>query len=442
MASLVGIIKENSENGHDTNTTGSAAPGPSTLVMPSASTTAQAAASVESKADTKAAPAPETDTPASKGIYKIDTGSSSFQKYLCSMQGAPGLANAIKNVSVQAKVSYYQNPAEYQNARQSGQTVLTGRENEHEQRIAMTEAYLNHALDNPTASHFVNTYFRHQKAGLENFKKTGKWNQEALNYDVDKLFNAIHDLDNFAAMPDVVNHVFDSNPATNTAMAKVKAWAPTWADAMEKVAAQMANETDPARMVPYHDFAAIKAETCRRMDLIGLTYKSKSARQGIKYMHGKWCTTECAPQTIFDEALKKVVPVYREKSPEPAPAQPAVPAVTPSGNSAPQPLIQPHPQHTRLQPSVPANEKGTRSAAIAEQQQYAQATPAPKPGLFSRAAAGIKSFFGFGKNREQPVPESSETRLAAAASKQNQQEFSKKDIPMQSWTDTLKDFWG
>ncbi len=445
MAGLVGLIKGD-DNDQNNNTT-PAGPSASAMIGPSAG--AVASSSVDTP---KAGPAAQAEKPAAseRGIFRIDTKNPSFQAYLCHMKSASGLVSNIKSAAARAKVSYYQDVSEYQNAQKLGHKVMTGNETEQEQRIAVMEAFINHSLALPTDSHFIKNYFQHQKTGLENFKATGRWTQDALNYGVDKLYAAIQAPEKLTTSPQVVGYAPDPNPATNPGWKKVDSSAPTFGIVAKEAARQL---HQPENAVAYDDFQMIKDATCHQIRKIGHSPadlkklrlgNSPDVQNGVEYMYKHWCADDCAPENPLDRALKNSEPVYGEKvqeSPKPENKPNTAPVSPTPTNIAPQPS---HTELDRVLPGIPIW-RGNLPAAP-QPSRHAETDASQKEGFLARAVSKAKSFFGFGK--KEAVSENA-TRLASApnvpqaTAAASQPEFTKKDIPMESWGKTLKSyFWG
>jgi hypothetical protein len=447
LAGLVGLIKGN-DNGEQATDTTPSGPSASTLVGPSASPLASAASSAEVKT-----PAPEVEKTAAgeKGIYRIDMKGAAFQNYLCHMKGAPGLAASIKDTSIQTKVNYYQNGTEFDAAKVRGGMVLTGGESEKELRLAVMEAYLNQAVSQPTDSHFVRNYFQHQKSAFNHFKATGEWNQEGLNYGADKLYNAIQSPEKLTTAPGVVGYAPDANLSSNPAWKKVENGAPTFYRIAKEAAQQM---NRPENAVPYDDFRLVKEATCRQINKIthnqgelrklGLAH-NPDVQAGSEYMHRQWCTGYCAPENALDRVIQRRVPVYGEKvQPAPVPEQkPAKPATSPTPTN-----IIPEPSHSeldRILPGIPIW-RGNVPAAV-QPARHAETVAPQKEGLLAKAASKVKSFFGFGKKEAAAENAtrlaSAQTAAPSAPAATLQPEFTKKDLPMNSWGKTILDFfWG
>lgn len=396
-------------------------------------------------------PAPVVDkkveAESEKGIFKVDTNHPSYKKYLNDIKSSSGLVAMIKDFAGQVKVDYYQDPAEQEAARKRGNLVLAGTEPESEQRMMMMEAFLDHALKSNIDNGWVVNLFSKSKKALANFKKTGTWDHEGLKNGADKLFEAFQAPVKLVAPPEVIGYAVDINPVTNPAILKVKDNAPTFYLALQEAGKRLQAETDPAKVVPYDDFNMIKTATCAKIMVVRGEYKDADARSGIAFMHGAWCKGTTNPYNYLNSALKKTIPIMGVKAPQPQQAVPPQAPVTPTHNN----IIQQNKFEQPMGAPVMLNQGYGQPASKPVEQ--------PKPGIFSRAASKIKSLFGFGKKQEapepaapaiqkpiQPQPQPIDQPLPQAYLQPRpsvEPEFTKKDIPMYTWKETLANyFWG
>lgn len=392
-------------------------------------------------------PAPAEQKEASvskeKGIFKVDTNHDAYKKYLNSIKSSSGLVAMIKDIAGQVKVDYFKDPAELQTARQKGIIALNGTETELEQRIAVMDAFLSHALKLNIENRWVVKFFTDAQKGLQTFKKTGTWDNQGRNSGADQLFEAFQAPKKLVAPPEVIGYAPDINPETNPALLKVKETAPTFYQVLLESGRRMQKETDPAKVVPFDEFNMIKAKTCEQILAVRSEYKDPDARSGIYYMHDAWCKNTANPYNYLNQALKRTVPIMAVKdvaTPPPAPKQGQQPG-TPIHNN----II----QQNRFQ--MPLGEPVVTPLETPAVQPAKPATE--KPGLLSRAVSKVKSFFGFGKDKKsEPQPEKSNPEPAfqnQPVSQVNPQTlpnepiYTKKDIPMYSWKETLAQyFWG
>jgi len=457
VAGLFGAVMHNSCNDQGTDST-----------EKQANATSSSDASVEAPSSSVAANKTplqpnivENQIKSERGIFRINAASPAFQGYLCHFKGATLLASTMKSVALATQVSFNTDPSERQSAERQGKTVLFGNENEKDQRMALMAAYLNQAKQDPTDNYFVKSYFQHQQSGFENFKKTGSWSEEAKSYGVDKLYNAIGTPEKLATSANIIGYAPVASESANPAWSKVREGVPAFASISEEAARRMHL---PSNVVPYDDPRLVKEGTCRQIKLLIHDKPAlramkigelKDVMAGGQYMYNSWCIpSACAPENYLDQALRRTEPVYAEKpqvKPSPAPAPVNKSEIAPDPAPVPDniaPATQPAPQHSWFKwPWKKHNTGCDQVLPKTEDTQMAKTTPEKKQGFFSRTAAQVKSFFGWEKKEAHQasaatqmaaIQDSAATTLSSA-----EPEFTRKDIPMYSWTETLKQyFWG
>jgi hypothetical protein len=381
-------------------------------------------ASAGEQANQKSGPSTEKqqENQTEKGIYRVNDSHQAFADYLCYMKEATGLVSVLKSAAKSARVHYFSDSAEREQAKGRYSHVLSGSESEQQQRIIVMKALIDVAQEKSADNLWLAGYFKKHRQAIEQYEQTGKWTHSALTIGTDKLFAAIQAPEKLTTTPNIIGYAPDVNPSSNPAMLKIKAGAPTFYQILHEVGSKMQTATDASELSPYDDFRSIKDITCQKVLAAGRASKDKDTRAGISYMHRHWCADECSANNPLNRAMHApAIPVRAEqpvKSPvkqqelhSPAP-QPSVPPAAPA------------PQHTRLEKQSPWI--GT------------PAEPAPqKVGFFGKALSGVKNFFGLGKK------EQSESQVAVAPQPKPEPEFSKKDLPMYTWKETLKQyFWG
>lgn len=362
------------------------------------------------------------ETQSGKGIYRVNTSHQAFGDYLCYMKDATGLVSVLKAAASQTRVHFFADPAELESAKGRYNHVLSGTESAAQQRIIVMKALLDVATQKSADNPWLINYFKKQRAELEHFEKTGSWTHKGKSIGADRLFEAVQAPEMLATVPNVIGYAPDVSPATNPAVLKVKAGAPTFYRILQEVGTNMQSATEADRLSPYDDFRSIKEVTCRQVLEAGRASRDRDTRAGISYMHRHWCADECVPNNPLNQVLHApAIPVRAEI--------PAAPAATP----APAKVVPPQ----KVQPSAPA----PTHSRLEQPSPWIDKPPAAAPqkkGFFGKAMAGIKSLFGSPRQTAQPS-ETPATQVAPAA----QPEFTKKDIPMYTWKETLKQFfWG
>lgn len=437
---------------------------------PTSSTSSSAAPSAKpvSSVKTMEAPAPKIEEEIKnyeRGVYRVDTKTTQFKKYLTTFGNATGMIEYVKDFSSQASVRFEGNPAELKKAKESGKNVLSGKETDLQLRLAMAEQILEIATTQNIQNRFVTRFFQTQKEGIKIFKETGSWTSKGKTYDdAEQFFKAIQTPVKYAAPPHVVTYAPDIDIEKNPELKNLKKAAPTYEHIFELVGKQMQDERDPSKIIQYRSFEHIKAGVCSRIDKVVPTLKTQDERDGVAFVNRAFCAPS-NPNNPLNKALRQVVEISEEptaptKIQGTSPSSPTSPTNNnihlnrinlndaPSEKSTPKPAGTFGYNHLKPAEAAPAQMASTAQPEIVKPTTVPKAQPLPsaqtentKSGLLARTFSKVKSWFGMGSSEKTPSvvakTETVKTPVITEAA------YTKKDIPMYSVREQIKNFlWG
>lgn len=431
------------------------------------------------------------------GVYKVDTNHPKFKKYLDDIRPATGLIALIRDFAGQTSIQYEQNPAKVAELQKDGKVVFNGTENELDMRIAIAEKMIENAQAQKIENGYVRNFFQNQKKGIANFKRTKTWTALDRGYGVDKFFESIQVPKKYITPPNIIGYAPDIDPIQNPDLKRVAVDAPNFYRIFLQVGKEMQEERDPTKVVQHRDFGDIKTAACDRIDKKGKTLKTSDERSGIAFMHKAWCSPTANPYNDLNKSLMQVVEIAEQpaksipnptngKAPNANQQQhgsivpnniifnrvnlndtPSAPNQNIPGQNGPKNSAQPSENPTNVKPRP----KFGMFTPTTLENKYVAVEDAPTPVeteqfvYFSRTRNRIKSWFGFGKTAElktaqvkttiAPIAQTPakvalakpiiKTASAKPAIKTASVEplYTKKDLPMNSWKQTLKNFfWG
>ncbi|MCC6643860.1 hypothetical protein IT411_03865 [Candidatus Peregrinibacteria bacterium] len=390
----------------------------------SASIPEQKPASADQKIDQKV-----EETKYESGLFRIDTSYPGYQDYLKRYKQAAGLVQIIKDISLETKISYEQNPETVKSLLGEGKLVLTGNESEMDQRLTAMDGFLQTAASKNLDSYpTVKSFFKNHQASLSRYKKTGTWDKEAIGYGSREFFDLFGKPLKQKAEPGVIGYAMDNDPRTNPALNKVKNFAPTYYKFLLQAAEDMKKETDPKKLVVMDSPEEIKKDICGRVAALGRADKHENVRNGIGYMNYAWCKeNDGSALNYLNQAVKFTVPIRAENA-STSLQNPVVPnQVIPNQgtflpNIAPQPSGVNQPDNLEIPAAQPLQKSVEKPLAKPLDQTI------EKPSLKQRLFRGLKSIFSSdpGDDAEQPKQPSANAQPLISRNDQTVEKFRKK----------------
>jgi hypothetical protein len=470
----------------------------------SASASVASAKPVESAKpqETKTPPQQAEQVNYKKGMYRVNSASPEYRALIDYLldNHLNGLEHFTRDLTGRVNVLYVENPQEAAKLKAQGKLVFSGQESPEEIKTKVFEEFIRVTQTEKIDNGWVqNDFFKkHVAANYDTFKKTGKW--PAGSHDSQLYYAAITNTSQLIESPGVIGYAVNLDTKKNTALKDMKAAVPSFYHTFVEVNQEMMAGKDPANIPAYDDFNYVKEKVCYRIDQKA-NAMTGDYRSGLKYMHHQWCNgLPNSPYNYLNQSLQHRVPIESA-----APTKPEAPANNQAAPQEPQPqqgqihnnIINPQnslynylkdglvPRKTRggvnqsaapeavqspdtvihkglvkppkayqpkVEPSViidPSVYRQAEPSVIIDPAVYQEAAQASKnpvaaqevkpaqKGLFSRMADKLKSGLGIGKNSSEQV------KVAQVSQQElSNDKVTKKDIPMESWKDTLKSYFG
>ncbi len=399
-----------------------------------------------------------------QGIYRVNASHREFREYICGpIRSASGIVKTLEGATSSTKVSFNENPSELSEARAKGRVVLSGSESPAEIRIVIAQDILSRAVQASGTHATMRNYFRLMNGDVAEYVSTGNWSVGGKSRTA-KFFNSLH-ASRLETSAQIIGYAPNSNPASNAGLKKLIKFAPTFGPFVQKVFRQMEAGVGSA---PYDDFSTMKETAGKHIQAeinrLKKTPKSKhrdTVLSGYKYMHGQLFRDMCVnnASNLFDQAITgqiKEVTGQREAAPgQPTPAKPTQAPVDtapktpnkvappPAPGTAPTGFYQQQ-FHNNIAPGAPASPGISVPPSLhvtPPRHCYSKPEQPRTTSLLQRATSKVKSIFGWGSSK----PENTAEFASTIAQQRNhlQSQPTKKDLPMYSWRQTIKNYlWG
>lgn len=384
------------------------------------------------------------------GEFRVNSSHPDYQKFVCGpIRSASKLVSTLDEATANSRISYIQDPAAYEQAKEKGIPVLSGKESLSEQRLVIAKVILGNAIAQSGNHIWMRGYFSDMLKSIKELEKTGTW-VSGVKAETKQFLEAIN-ADKFVRSAEIVGYAPNADPSSNPGLQKLIKFAPTYGKVVHEIFTRMQSGVDSA---PYGNFISIK-ETVILAIKKEIEKSDGDRRSGLVYMLGKTGTLTCDPIgfNLLDQALTQIMevkvattttkpntspsPVEQPKpQPEKNEVAPKTPAPSPTGHNSHE---RQHNNFNIPTNTVPAHPQDKVQKEISPTR-YAQVEKTQKKGFFSRATDKVKSFFGLGNKQDSAKQFASEV---AELRRQARGEFTKADIPVKSIGKTISEFfWG